>query len=290
MSLREVRWAAFRVAAALNPRGGVKFLYPGSAFSWTYNSAITSASPIYKGFAMPASNGFTVNSGTLPTGISLNADTGALTGTPTQEQYAQTAVIRATDTASVTHDTTITFTVARAPSISYAGSPFTWTLDVAISTANVTSNGGTVTSYAVQSGSLPTGISLNSSTGALTGTPTVESSGSATIRATGPGGTGDATVNWTVANVPDPPNISYADSPSNRPRGLPSVDWQVTNTGGACTDYSITSGALPSGATLNATTGAVTGIVSSIGTGSFVVQATNAGGSDTFEFFWEFTP
>lgn len=86
-----------------------------------------------------------------------------------------------------------------APVISYAGSPFSWTFGVAIATANVSSTGGTVTSYAVTSGTLPTGISLNTSTGALTGTPTVaQTAASVTITATGPGGTSDAIISVAV--------------------------------------------------------------------------------------------
>jgi hypothetical protein len=86
-----------------------------------------------------------------------------------------------------------------APSISYTGSPFTWLFGVANSTANVTNVGGTVTSYAVQAGALPTGVSLNTSTGAITGTPLSEhTGGTATIRATGPGGTHDAVITFDV--------------------------------------------------------------------------------------------
>ena len=87
---------------------------------------------------------------------------------------------------------------AIAPIIAYAGSPFSWTSHTAISTANVTSTGGAITSYAVHSGTLPTGVSLNTSTGAITGTPTDSGTSPVTIRATGAGGTGDATITFTV--------------------------------------------------------------------------------------------
>jgi hypothetical protein len=60
-----------------------------------------------------------------------------------------------------------------------------------------------VTSYAVQSGTLPTGISLNTSTGAITGTPTaLKTAANVTIRATGPGGTSDAIINIAVLRAP----------------------------------------------------------------------------------------
>ena len=82
------------------------------------------------------------------------------------------------------------------PTLSYA-TPQSWTYGAAISTLSPTTTGAT--SFAVQSGALPTGVSLNTSTGAITGTPTAwAASGSVTIRATGAGGTADSTINWTM--------------------------------------------------------------------------------------------
>jgi len=90
-----------------------------------------------------------------------------------------------------------------APSISYAGSPFTWYDYFTSVNESPTNVGGAVTSYAVQSGTLPTGVSLNTSTGAITGTPTaLKTAANVVIRATGPGGTSDATLNIAVAWFP----------------------------------------------------------------------------------------
>ena len=49
---------------------------------------------------------------------------------------------------------------------------------------NVSATGDGTIAYSVTSGSLPTGLSLNSSTGAITGTPTVEATSNFTITAT----------------------------------------------------------------------------------------------------------
>lgn len=56
-------------------------------------------------------------------------------------------------------------------------------LNVAYSTS-VSATGDSTITYSVTSGSLPTGLSLNSSTGAITGTPTVEATNNFTITAT----------------------------------------------------------------------------------------------------------
>ena len=89
------------------------------------------------------------------------------------------------------------FTDSR-PKLSYAGSPFSWTKDVAIAAANVTLASGRVSSYAATG--LPAGVVCNASTGQLTGTPTAAGNSTATVTATGPSGlTGTASVVWTVA-------------------------------------------------------------------------------------------
>jgi len=86
-----------------------------------------------------------------------------------------------------------------APSIAYTGSPFTWYDYYTSVSLSVTNTGGAVTSYAVSAGALPTGVSLNSSTGAITGTPTaLKTAANVTITATGPGGTSDAVLNIAV--------------------------------------------------------------------------------------------
>ena len=56
-------------------------------------------------------------------------------------------------------------------------------LNVAYSTP-VSATGDSTITYSITSGSLPTGLSLNSSTGAITGTPTVEETSNFTITAT----------------------------------------------------------------------------------------------------------
>ena len=69
----------------------------------------------------------------------------------------------------------------------------------AITTNSPSSTGGPIASYAVQTGSLPTGLSLNSSTGDITGTPTASGTYTFTIRGTNEGGTTDsATMTYIV--------------------------------------------------------------------------------------------
>lgn len=73
-------------------------------------------------------------------------------------------------------------------------------LNSAAPTHTPTTDGVTVT-YAVQSGALPTGMSLNASSGLITGTPTVTGSYDATIRVSNALGSADATLSWRVGRI-----------------------------------------------------------------------------------------
>jgi hypothetical protein len=124
---------------------------------------------------------YAVTAGTLPPGITLSA-AGLLSGTPTSiNTYNFT--VTATDAAGCTSVhayalqvvcPTITLAPVTLP-VAQKGVPYNATV--------VASPPGTYT-YAVTSGSLPAGLNLNASTGAITGTPTVDGSFSFTITAT----------------------------------------------------------------------------------------------------------
>jgi gliding motility-associated-like protein len=61
--------------------------------------------------------------------------------------------------------------IVEAPSISMANNSYTGFVNTALTPISVTSSGGAVSSYAI-SPSLPTGLTLNTTTGAISGTPT----------------------------------------------------------------------------------------------------------------------
>lgn len=131
-------------------------------------------------------------------------------------------------------------------------------------------------SYTVFSGSLPTGLSLNSSTGAITGTPNTEGSFTFVLRAVGSfeGNVNTATLTINVG----PPLPSFTDSTvlSGGSLGSAYSDGVTASNGPT---YSVFSGALPTGLSLNTSTGAITGTPSALGVFTFVIRATNATGT-----------
>jgi hypothetical protein len=160
-----------------------------------------------------------VTSGSLPSGVTLNSN-GTFSGTanPVASDTTSTFTVTATD-GSETATRQYTITVNR-PIITFATSAGTLgtILDddrasYSLSAVTATVTTGTL-SYAVQSGSLPSGLSLNTSTGAITGTATQVGSNTTstfTIRATTTSASAFTDRQFTITvNAPIPATISVS--------------------------------------------------------------------------------
>ena len=91
--------------------------------------------------------------------------------------------------------------------------------DSAMTAVTPTSSGGAVTSWSV-SPSLPSGLSIDSSTGEISGTPTtVSSSSTYTVTASNSGGSATTTITILV-NDAAPSSITYSPSSITRQRTL----------------------------------------------------------------------
>jgi uncharacterized protein YhjY with autotransporter beta-barrel domain len=142
----------------------------------TAGSAATAFTPV------TASGGFGTLSYTvspaLPSGLTLSSSTGQITGTPTALLVAATFTMTVTDSATPTAQTaTKTFALTvNAPALTTSQAVATTTLTsgtAATAFTPVTASGGFGTiSYSV-SPALPTGLNFSSSTGQVSGTPTV---------------------------------------------------------------------------------------------------------------------
>jgi len=121
---------------------------------------------------------------------------------------------------------------------------------------------------------LPGGLSVNTGTGGITGTPTASGTTSVIISATNANGTGTATLTLTVS--PASPVITSSTSASGTVGTA--FSYQITASNSP-TSYSATG--LPSGLSVNTGTGAITGTPGAGGTSSVTIGATNAGGTGT---------
>ena len=132
---------------------------------------------------------FTVSSGALPTSLVLNANTGAISGTPTAPGTFN-FTITATDAGNCTGSRAYTVNIAAAgcPVITLAPATLPPGVLGTFYSQALTSSGGTAPySYSV-SGTLPAGLTLNPATGVLSGFPVQVGLFSFTITTTATGG------------------------------------------------------------------------------------------------------
>ena len=120
-----------------------------------------------------------MNAGSLPPGITLSA-AGVLAGTPTTAG-SFTFSVNVIDKNNGIATTSITLVVAAGLTLSFPAPP-SGVVGTAY-TDTLTATGGTTPySWSVSAGTLPAGITLNASTGVLSGTPTAAGTSSFTIK------------------------------------------------------------------------------------------------------------
>ncbi|MBK7054863.1 MAG: putative Ig domain-containing protein [Leptospiraceae bacterium] len=135
--------------------------------SGTYPAGIpvTSASVSYFG-CVPCT--FSI-SPSMPAGLTLNTSTGVISGTPTTTQASTTYTITLTNSAGTKTTTSASITIP-ALTVSYSSLFIAYyAVNSAVNLTPTVSSASTVT-YALTTGTLPAGVSLNTTTGAITGT------------------------------------------------------------------------------------------------------------------------
>ena len=171
------------------------FTLSSSSESRTVNTPAT-------GFTSNSTGGAIASYGisATPPGMSFSTTTGALTGTPNTVATATAFTITATNaTASTTQTFTFTVTAAvAAPAFTLSASTESRAVNTAATGFTIaTSTGGTIASFGISA--TPPGMSFNTSTGALTGTPnTVATATAFTITATNTAGSVTQTFTLTV--------------------------------------------------------------------------------------------
>ena len=192
--------------------------------------------------------------GTLPAGLSLNSPTGVIYGIPTTTGiYNFTVVVNNTAVKNLSITVAPTYPLG----ISTRSLP-NGTVGVAYS-QNLVGVGGTAPhTWSIAYGTLPAGLSLNRSTGAISGIPTTYGGSQLIFRLT------DSTSRTVTKNLPItivanslPPTIV----PAPIFRGIGGVPFSqtLTATGGTLPYTWILEGTLPPGLSLNPLTGVISG-------------------------------
>ena len=119
--------------------------------------------------------------GTLPAGLSLNASTGVISGTPTLPASATPLTFQVTDSGSPALSATANLDLTIAPAVLAISttSLANGTLGIAYSQTLAATGGTGAYTWTLTSGTLPAGLSLNASSGLISGTPTAIASADA---------------------------------------------------------------------------------------------------------------
>lgn len=207
--------------------------------------------------------------GTNADGLSINAGTGQVTGTPTAGGVFPMVVI-VTDASGATVNATFTLNVLGVSTTSLPGA----TVGSAYSQSLAGVGGNGTLNWSVQGTNLPPpGLSLNS-LGQITGTPTASGTFPFVVQVTDSATQLSATQALNITVAP-----AAAITPSTLPNGtvnIPYTSTTLTVPGVTISNWAVTVGALPAGLNLDPSTGIVSGTPTAAGSFPFVIAATPA--------------
>ena len=265
----------FTFQVTLGPLGINELTLPSATQNVPYSTSLTPAGgiPPYK-WSLGVSN---------LQGLSIDSSSGIITGTLTTSGSFP-VLVTLSDSTGAAFTKNYTLNVGNSVTITTTSLP-SGPPNVAYS-ATLTAAGGSVPyKWSVLTGSLPTGLTLNTTSGQISGTPTAQGAFQFTAQVSDfLGGIATKVFTITIGTV-QPLTITTTSLPGASL--TQSYSQTLTATGGTqpVTKWTITSGSLPAGLTLNQSTGAITGTPTVLGPASFTVQALDsAGGSASKNF------
>ena len=237
---------ALHIATTSLPSGQV-----GTAYSTTL--AASGGTPPYQ---------WSVSGGALPPGLTLAASTGVISGTPTTAENAEAVTLQVADSGTPRQSSSQSLSLTvNSPTLRVATTLLpAGQVGAAYSTTLAASGGTPPYQWSVSSGALPPGLTLAAATGVISGTPTTAENAEAVTLQVADSGTPRQSSSHSLSLTINSPTLRVATT--SLPAGQVGTAYSATLAASGGTppyQWSVSSGALPPGLTLAASTGVISG-------------------------------
>jgi hypothetical protein len=249
----------------------IAYLGGGGGSAPVITSATTATGTVGRAFSyqITASNGPTsYNAAGLPAGLSVNTGSGVISGTPTTVGSNSVTISASNASGTGTAALTLIVGVAGIPAITSSttasgtvGSAFSYQITASNSPTNYNAAG------------LPAGLSVNTGSGLISGTPTTVGTNSVIISASNANGTGSNTLTL-IVNAAGTPAITSSTTASGTVGSA--FSYQITANNSPAS-YNATG--LPAGLSVNTSSGVISGTPTTAGASSVTISASNANGT-----------